>query len=68
MSNNQSSKNVDQVFKWLGIIWSVIVFVLVIAFFAGGEWQSWQKVKSIILGRDWDEISIQLTEINNLQN
>jgi hypothetical protein len=67
MSNNQTTTNTDQVFKWLGIIWSVIAFVLVIAFFAGGEWQDWQKVKSIVQSKDWDKISSQLNEIDQLK-
>jgi hypothetical protein len=33
----------------LGIIWSVIAFVVAAVFFLGGEWQRWTDVKQKVL-------------------
>jgi hypothetical protein len=36
---------VAQILQLLGVIWSVVAFVIVAVFFMGGEWQRWTEVK-----------------------
>ena len=33
----------------LGVAWSVAVFLVVAAFFFGGEWNDWKEIKQIVL-------------------
>lgn len=32
----------------LGVVWSIIAFIAIAAFFVGGEWAEWKKVKAHI--------------------
>ena len=38
--------NLDKTLKYLGIAWSLVAFVAAIAFFFGGQWQEWQKIRA----------------------
>jgi hypothetical protein len=35
----------DDILKYLGIAWSVVAFVAVVAFFAGDHWTTWKEVR-----------------------
>ena len=35
----------DTIWKYLGIAWSIIAFVAVAAFFFGGQWTTWNKMR-----------------------
>jgi hypothetical protein len=39
----------DKLLKTLGVAWSVITFVIVVAFFLGGEWNDWKEIKEKVL-------------------
>jgi hypothetical protein len=36
----------DQIWKWLVYLWAIVSFVVVVAFFFGGEWARWQEISS----------------------
>ena len=38
----------ERLLKVLGIVWGIGSFVAAVAFFAGGEWQEWTKVKNFV--------------------
>lgn len=42
----------DKVFKWLGIIWSILAFIAATAFFLGGEWEAWKEMKVLVLKKE----------------
>ena len=58
----------DKVLKILGIVWSVIAFVAAVAFFAGGEWQAWQRVRDRVLEHPDVDVSSQVKSIEERIN
>ena len=44
------SKRIENIFKILGIVWSIAAFIAAAAFFFGGEWRNWSDVKKAVLG------------------
>ncbi|MEO0357744.1 MAG: hypothetical protein AAF386_05530 [Pseudomonadota bacterium] len=50
----------DRLLKYLGIIWSMAVLFLGVAFFLGGEWQTYKEMKEAYL-----ESSTQDGDISN---
>ena len=37
--------NLGNAWKYFSIIWSVVAFIAVAAFFFGGQWQDWNKIE-----------------------
>lgn len=39
----------EKLLQVLGVAWSVVAFLVVAAFFFGGEWNDWQEIKQKVL-------------------
>jgi len=40
---------VEKLLQTLGVIWSIIAFLIAAAFFFGGEWNDWKEMKQKVL-------------------
>lgn len=59
----------DKTLKVLGVVWSVIAFIVIAAFFFGGEWNDWKEIKRKVLVEDsaTNSLSVSGIEISNGQ-
>lgn len=39
----------EKLLQALGIVWSIIAFIIAVAFFFGGEWNDWKEIKQKVL-------------------
>jgi hypothetical protein len=58
-----TAAQIDYSFKILGIVWSIVAFVVAAVFFLGGEWTRWDTVKKTVLDEAGKARSQQISGI-----
>lgn len=56
--------SIEKILKFMGFAWSILAFVLLVAFIAGGEYKDWQAIKRKVLTEDGGQAKGSLAELD----